>query len=1209
MNALKPFNLLSSPLEGTNLIEAGAGTGKTYTITGLFLRLLLEKNLSVAEILVVTFTQAATEELRDRIRRKIREAMDAFAEGATEDHFLGQLVRSQTDPVEAVRRLGEALRGFDEAAIFTIHGFCRRMLYEKAFESGTLFDTELVTDEETLKREACDDFWRTHVSNASALFVHYVIHQNLTPGSLRNLLKNRIDQPSLRIVPPVEKVDCDPQERAFKTCFRKVQETWPSARKDVEAILTHDRTLKGNIYRKKDIPEWLEAMDRLAASRGQAPVLFENFYRFTSTQIAGAVKKGCEPPRHRFFELCEALQQAQEALDRAFGQRLLHLKTRLFHEVQAALIRKKREKNVQTFGDLLWGLQESLVGRGGERLSGAIRAKFKAALIDEFQDTDPVQYAIFKQVFGKGRSLLFFIGDPKQAIYAFRGADIFAYMEAGRDVKTRYTLGENWRSEPQLIKAINALFSGSHRPFVYDEIPFQPARPAEAKDPEILKIDDRHEPPFQVWFLDASKWTEPGKAVSKTVARDLIANAVAAEISRLLRLSKEQRATLGDRPLSEGDMAVMVRRNVDAILMQEALSALRIPSVLYTTRNLFDSHEAMETERVLAALVEPDNETLSRAALATDMMGYGGEVLDALMDDEENWENCLIKFRWYHELWQERGFIRMFRTLLSEEGVLKRLIRFPGGERRNTNMLHLMEVLHEISVKRKLNMAGILKWLSEQRAPDTRGREEHQLRLESDEKAVKLVTIHRSKGLEYPVVFCPFVWDPSHMKRLKDPFTFHNEKDGMQLTLDLGSAEMDENRPLAEKEQLAENLRLLYVAVTRAKCRAYLVWGRFNEAETSAPAYLLHAPPSGDEKDIVRATREHFRSLGDEGVLAGVRKVVDKAQGSMALHDMPEGAGEVCAPVSTEEVPLAARPFRARIDRRWKISSFSSLTSGYRHGEELADRDALVLPVEEEGAALEDTEAEKPLGGIFAFPKGTKAGIFLHDLLEHLDFTFKETTLSQGLVLEKLRQHGFEAIWLDTILNMIQKVLSVPLKPDRKDFSLSRVANGDRLNELEFYFPLKLVTPADLRKIGMKTGQPKVPMGAPAQMGRLEFAPVRGYMKGFMDLVFRFEDRFYLVDWKSNFLGGKVEDYDEPGMAVAMAESFYTLQYHLYTLALHQYLKVKQRGYDYDKHFGGVYYIFLRGVDPDKGPQFGVFRDRPPQALIEELGSLLLDVK
>ena len=253
------------------------------------------------------------------------------------------------------------------------------------------------------------------------------------------------------------------------------------------------------------------------------------------------------------------------------------------------------------------------------------------------------------------------------------------------------------------------------------------------------------------------------------------------------------------------------------------------------------------------------------------------------------------------------------------------------------------------------------------------------------------------------------------------------------------------------------------------------------------------------------------------------------------------------------------------------------------------------------------TEAKKPLSGIFAFPKGTKAGTFLHDLLEHLDFTFKDTTLLQGLVLEKLRQHGFEAIWLDTILNMVQKVLSVPLKPDRKDFSLSRVPNGDRLNELEFYFPLKLVTPADLGKIGMKTGQPQVPGGAPEQMGRLEFAPVRGYMKGFMDLVFRFEDRFYLVDWKSNFLGGKVEDYDEPGMAVAMAESFYTLQYHLYTLALHRYLKVKQRGYDYDRHFGGVYYIFLRGVDPDKGPQFGVFRDRPPQALIEELCETLIE--
>jgi exodeoxyribonuclease V beta subunit len=271
----------------------------------------------------------------------------------------------------------------------------------------------------------------------------------------------------------------------------------------------------------------------------------------------------------------------------------------------------------------------------------------------------------------------------------------------------------------------------------------------------------------------------------------------------------------------------------------------------------------------------------------------------------------------------------------------------------------------------------------------------------------------------------------------------------------------------------------------------------------------------------------------------------------------------------------------------------------------LADHDALVLPADAEDAAFEDVEAEEALTGIFAFPKGTKAGTFLHDVLEHLDFTGKDAASRKNLVVEKLAQYGFEAMWQDAIMDMVQKLLSVPLDPGREDFSLSRIANSDRLNELEFYFPLKPVTPADLGKIEMKAGIN--PTGVSEHLGRLEFAPVRGYMKGFMDLVFRFEDRFYLVDWKSNFLGSNVEDYDRPGMEAAMAESLYTLQYHLYTLALHQYLKVKQRGYDYEKHFGGVYYIFLRGVDPEKGPQFGVFRDRPSKALIEELRDTLIE--
>ena len=1223
MTRLENFDLLNSPLEGTNLIEASAGTGKTYAIAGLFLRLILEKNLPVNEILVVTFTVPATEELRDRIRGKLREAIEAFSVGRTEDAFLNDLVRRHRDPEAALGSLGEALRAFDQAAIFTIHGFCRRMLHENAFESGSLFDTELITDQENLKREIVDDFWRRHFYNASPLFVNYAIHHKFSPDSLLALLANRHAQPYLKIIPQVEPPDPSLQEREFRAHFSRVRRGWKSARTEVEKILTTDEGLNRGKYRNANIPIWIQAMDDTMASGGNNPVLFKGFEKFTSSELKGAVKKNHTPPAHPFFERCEKLREAQRELERVFDQRLLWLKAELFHYVQDELIRRKGERNIQFFDDLLLRLHRALEGKEGEALARAIRMKFRAALIDEFQDTDPIQYAIFKKVFGSENSILFLIGDPKQAIYSFRGADIFAYMDAAGEVESRYTLRENWRSEPDLIAAINAIFAKADRPFVYKEIPFQPAVPAANKDPESLSVDGQTESPLQLWFLDVSKVTEPGKTITKTRARELIPRAVAAEISRLIRLGRDNRAVIGKRPLREGDIAVLVRANREARHMQDALSALDIPSVIYTTENLFDSHEALEMERVLAGISEPNNESLLKEALATDIMGVRGEELDDLMKDEAGWERWLIRFKTYHDLWEEHGFIQLFRYLLLGEKVLTRLMALPDGERRNTNLLHLSEVLHQTSIERRLCMAGLLKWLSEQRDPGTPRLDEHQLRLESDENAIKLVTIHKSKGLEYSVIFCPFGWAGSRIEKKKDSFTFHDELDNMRLTLDLGSPGMDYNRVFAEKEKLAENLRLLYVALTRARNRCYLVWGRFNEAETSAPAYLFHQGGSWEREDVVGATEKRFEGLSDEDVRTELKMIVDKVHGTIRLSEMPMEAGKEYSPLPGKKVTLACRRFTGNIDRQWHISSFSSLVSRRQHGAELADRDAVSLPAPHRPGLLDSGKAggpdlysqedfeesiiEEEPSGIFSFPRGTKAGTFMHDIFEHLDFAQKDTSLMKKLVAHKLCEYGFEPTWQDTLCDMIQKVLSVPLDPGRKDFTLSFIQDKDRLNELEFYFPLRSISPKRLNSIFARYAGPELSADLPGRIERLDFAPVRGFMKGFMDMVFQFQGRFYLVDWKSNFLGSRLEDYGQEALTAAMKDEFYIIQYHIYTVALDQYLQLRLPGYHYETHFGGVYYIFLRGVDPERGTEFGIYRDRPSGEFIDELCTNMID--
>ncbi|MBN1105585.1 MAG: exodeoxyribonuclease V subunit beta [Deltaproteobacteria bacterium] len=1194
MNAFTDFDLLEIPIEGTNLIEASAGTGKSFSIAGLFLRLIVEKRLPVDEILVVTFTQAATEELRDRIRKKIREAIGACLEGGSGEPFLNGLIRRCGDAVSAAGRLRDALRCFDQAAVMTIHGFCKRMLRENIFESGSAFDTELVTSQEHIKKEIVEDFWRRHLYRSSPLFARYAIDKGFHPAGLQRLLGTWHSHPCLKIIPLTGYREADVEERAFLDSCEAVKAAWPLAREEVVGFLMHTDTLKGNIYRREKVPFWIEGMDDFAASNRVSPFFFEGFEKFTKRVMERALKKDRRAPDHPFFGLCETLEGRREELALRYEERLIGLRAELFGVVRDELSTRKKRRGIQYFDDLLLDLFSALEGKAAQELASVIRGRFQAALVDEFQDTDPLQYGIFRRLFSGGKRVLFLIGDPKQAIYGFRGADVFAYMEAAREVKTRFTLRENWRSEPGLIRAVNALFSGRREPFVYEEILYHPSVPAGAKEHAILTIDGRHEPPFHVWVLDG-KGHRGSKGITKTEAREMISRAVALEISRLLRLGREEKALIGGRPLREEDIAVLVRRNDEAVRMQQILSGLRIASVLYSTGNLFDSHEAMEMERLLAGIAAPEDGRAVRAGLSTDMLGLKGEDLEQVMRDEDLWEGWIIRFKEYQQEWGRRGFISMFRHVLREEKILARLMVFPDGERRNTNLLHLGEILHQVSSDQRLHRSGLLKWLSEQRAGLGVGPEEHPIRLESDERAVKLVTVHKSKGLEYPVVFCPFGWEGSTRRRSGEPFVFHDRESPTGLTLDLGSQDREENFRQAEKEVLSENLRLLYVSLTRAQARCYFVWGRFGEAETSAPAYLL-TQPMAPEREVPQAASTEERGNPVDRAMA---MLAERAGGAMVIQDMPSLKEGAYVPSPAGEESLVCEKFSGKIDREWRMVSFSSLVSAVPHAAEMSDHD-------DSGAMGAERPVEEKPQGIFSFPAGTRAGIFLHEIFEHLDFSREDPDKVKALIREKLGAYGFDLRWEDTLHAMTRRLLRSPLDPKVPDLSLAGVSMADRLNELEFTFPLRRTEPKALAGLFREHGGLGISREFPERMERLEFSPSKGFMKGFMDLVFRFRGRFHLVDWKSNDLGPRVEDYDQKGLHAAMDRGFYILQYHIYVLALHRYLMLRIPEYRYETHFGTVFYIFLRGVEPERGPEFGIFRARPSEALIRGLEARLI---
>jgi exodeoxyribonuclease V beta subunit len=572
-----------------------------------------------------------------------------------------------------------------------------------------------------------------------------------------------------------------------------------------------------------------------------------------------------------------------------------------------------------------------------------------------------------------------------------------------------------------------------------------------------------------------------------------------------------------------------------------------------------------------------------------------------LREEEQGWARWLEKLQDYRQLWLEQGFIRFFRSWLIAEAVPERLLAFRDGERRLTNVLHVAELLH-LASRAHPGLIGLLKWLSAQRYALTPTQEEaQQLRLESDENLVKIVTVHKSKGLEYPVVFCPFLWDGKLRTENAENeiLLYHDPQDPSRSFLAFGVAEDDPARQYARREELAESLRLFYVAMTRAKQRCYLIWGKIRESETAPPAWLLHQPSVvGPSQDAIEVTKQRFRDLRPDALLADLHAVLQGARDTVAVTAPPLAPSQPYQPPPTHEPELKARVFNHSMRDSWGIGSFTSLAAG--QSTDAPDYDLIARPIE----VVSTTAVPVAVTGtdIFQFPRGAKAGICLHALFERLDFTERNPEPIASVVQWALDRHGFDAaLWLPVITDLVTRVLVTPLADS--GLCLAAVGLEKRLNELEFYYPLANLRPDSLRQVFERYGQCLGPLRE--KIENLEFAPLRGYMKGYIDLVFQAEGRFYLADYKSNWLGAEQAAYQRAHLNEAMARESYVLQYLIYCVALHRYLRLRLPHYDYDQHFGGVFYLFLRGMNPDWGQDYGVFRHRPPAALIQALDVLM----
>ncbi|MCF8004158.1 MAG: exodeoxyribonuclease V subunit beta [Chromatiaceae bacterium] len=1415
----QPIDLLRFPLHGNRLIEASAGTGKTYTLALLYVRLVLghgsngcafARPLMPPEILVLTFTDAATKELRERIRLRLVEAAELFerahenAAQRGEDDALRALCASYVPEhwPQCARRLRQAAEWMDEAMIATIHGWCQRMLQEHAFATRGLFQRELVTDQSDLVAEVLRDYWRIHfypLPAEQAVCIQAILS---SPAALQERLGQWLGRRDAGLSYRGQPLRCDTlAEPLAAQCRWKLEadaiaaecavidaerdrlealarEQWRADRAAIEAHLRELRPhLKGTQHastRLEDFEQLLAAIAAWAEQGVAAPGKLKNF-----AQGAFAFKKAAPIQAvhaHPAFAALAAWQSANQAKPALPEPPEPSLEASVLAHaadwVAQELPRRLRTRAEMGFDDLLRELDTALrpashsaaepspgQDRGqaqaqaqAEQLAATIRGQFPVALIDEFQDTDPIQYRIFASIYGAEpgaepgfdtgagpsagpfseqvvaeRTALVMIGDPKQAIYSFRGADIDAYLEARRATAGRhYSLGCNFRSTEAVVNACNRLFSyaDSHprgafrfretsesggqvnakaaaKMRVENPIPYLEVS-AKGRDEQLI-IDGEPAPAMTFWRLDSGD-----APISSGDYRAQMAEAAASEILRWLQQARQGRCGFetdqGHRPLRPKDIAILVRTGTEAAVMREALAARRINSVYLSDRDsVFETEEAGDLLHWLRACAEPTDEGLVRAALGTNTLGLPLQTLAGLQQDELAWEAEIERFRAYRQTWQRQGVLAMLRQLMHEADLPARLLARGHGERILTNLLHLAEWLQQAAMALDGEQA-LIRHLSthlEQRG------DEFILRLESDAELVQVITIHKSKGLEYPLVLLPFIcsWRSvdGHSKqvtyRMSDASrdasgnaSGESATAGQVARAAVSPGVSPPSRYLevaghklfkaawvaADDERLSEDMRLLYVALTRARHAVMLGMAALKsgnakqpQLERSAIGYVLGGGASFPSPQAVWEALAQLKGDCDamtiipapaiqSGRLAAVSEAaLEPARVPSHAHFTPwwissysalsQGAGAPKADALPRTLEEAATDTAAQETTREEgmlrevvpmtlslvarsahgagtnlalppdpaSKSGSEAKSGSASAPAPAPAPASTLNALDVDAGRQD-RTHQPGGLLHGFPRGSRYGTFLHGLLEwaamqqwqHQDGTHYQgyaaavqaSTERRDMLARRCALRGL-ADWIDPLDRWLQACLTQRLtlsglseQPSAAPCLALQDLSGQQIQvEMEFWIESIQVETRVLDALVQAHCRPGEPRPELRAQG------FNGMLKGFIDLVFEHQGRYYLLDWKSNWLGPDDSAYTSEAMTAAVLEHRYDLQYALYLLALHRLLRARLPGYDYDRHVGGAIYAFLRGT---QAPSQGLYTDKPPRALIDALDQL-----
>jgi len=1173
------FNVTTEALlPGINLIEANAGTGKTYTIAMLFVRFIVEHGFLIDQLLVVTFTHAAAAELKERIRLRLTEIYHSVASDKTrlDETTLSWLQGLALEETVVLQRLKIALLGLDQSAVFTIHGFCYKTLQEFAVESKQLFELDLIGDSRFIRQQLTDDFWRQTIyplapQDAAMLTTYYA-----NPVTLSASIKGVGQQ--VTVYPETQPIAFYlEQAKVVKGEFTDQFVTFTDRLSEAVSEPLFKRSFQAAFSTHYNaISHWLNegglSFPVDALNFMSYPGVFEglNGQKFRATKTHTGLERKTEylAATGINFDVVEKLLAISHSASIALRGLLIDY------------IRDKEDGVLEgaqsaSFDCLISRLADLMVNEDGAILKKALQSRYQVALIDEFQDTDQQQWTIFSQLCAQKTQFLYLIGDPKQAIYKFRGADVFSYFSAATLAHHRYTLTDNWRSSPQMVGAVNTLFESLENVFLLEGLSYQPCDAALREQDNCFKLADASLPGMVMWHVSPDEGNNSGFLKSGQ-AQEQISIAVINEIISLLTPGSAYRRVVNGRSeiLTPQDIAILVRTNSQAIDYQNSLREAGIPSVLNSAKSVFETTEANDFYILLRAISQPNNTGLLKQFLTVAWLNVSAPELLSIVDDDSLMGFWISRLSEYYQLWERRGLLAMTYKLLAQEKIASKLSKWPAFERKMSNIMQLAELVQAAETQESLNINGTLGWL-QQSINNPQYSEQELLRLENDETAINILTVHRAKGLEFSVVFCPVLWQQDqHVQKENSVIQCHEDN---LMVADLGSEQFEERKLIALEESFAEDIRLSYVAMTRAKLRCYIAWANVRTKENrnhSALSRLLFNPSVKQSE------------LGDDFSRQQIdlRGLIDRHQGFFEYHSLPSDQAIRHLREFKNLTPLKAPEQCSRnLKTMWQINSYTGLS-------------ALSLGVANEGLYehAEETSKDNLLASSFdPLPRGRRMGNLVHELLEKNTFAeLAKHYVSTTKIEQACIRFGVSLDDPQLMSALLREVVITPLDKQDDGFKLAQIDAKHCLKEMPFY----------LSHGSINTEQINTILGDEVIYSALSTKKLAGFLTGFIDLVCVYQGKYYLMDYKSNYL----DDYSSASMIQAMRAHNYGLQAWIYSVVLTNFLQETIVDYSFDRHFGGVLYLFVRGMKSDE-PCSGVFSFLPHAEKLEQLSRLFSD--